>query len=86
MTSLRRLRWVVLALVPSAMMLAVTTRITTDVAAVPLLWVLPLVAYLATYINAFVWRPLLLKFDRLLPILFPALMVAAWMSLVGPGS
>jgi hypothetical protein len=85
MTGLRRLRWVVLALVPSAMMLAVTTRITTDVAAVPLFWVLPLVAYLATYINAFARKPLL-KFDRLLPVLFPALMVAAWMSLAGPGS
>ena len=85
MTGFRRLRWVVLALVPSAMMLAVTTRITTDVAAVPLFWVLPLVAYLATYINAFARKPLL-KFERLLPILFPALMVAAWMSLVGPGS
>jgi len=85
MTGFRRLRWVMLALVPSAMMLAVTTRITTDVAAVPLLWVLPLVAYLATYINAFARRPLL-KYERLLPILFPALMVAAWMSLAGPGS
>jgi hypothetical protein len=85
MTKLRRLRWIVLALVPSAMMLAVTTRITTDVAAVPLFWVLPLVAYLATYINAFARRPLL-KFERLLPILFPALMVAALMSLKGPGS
>ena len=85
MTRFRRLRWVMLALVPSAMMLAVTTRITTDVAAVPLLWVLPLVAYLATYINAFARRPLL-NYERLLPILFPALMVAAWMSLAGPGS
>ena len=85
MTGLRRLRWVVLALVPSAMMLAVTTRITTDVAAVPLFWVLPLVAYLATYINAFARQPLL-KFERLLHILFPALMVAAWVSLQGPGS
>ena len=85
MTSFRRLRWVMLALVPSAMMLAVTTRITTDVAAVPLLWVLPLVAYLATYINAFARRPLL-QFDRLRQILFPALMIAAWMSLAGPDS
>ena len=85
MTSLRRLRWIVLALVPSAMMLAVTTRVTTDVAAVPLLWVLPLVAYLATYINAFARKPLL-KFDRILPLLFPALLAAAWMSLVNPGS
>lgn len=85
MTGVRRLRWVVLAMVPSAMMLAVTTRITTDVAAIPLLWVLPLVAYLATYINAFARRPLL-KLDRMLPILFPALMTAAWFSLVNPGN
>lgn len=85
MTGLRRLRWVILALVPSAMMLAVTTRVTTDVAAVPLLWVLPLVAYLATYINAFARRPLI-KLQRGLPMLFPALLVAAWISLVNPGS
>lgn len=84
-TGLRRLRWVTLALVPSAMMLAVTTRVTTDVAAVPLLWVLPLVAYLGTFINAFARNPWL-KFQRLLPLLFPALMVAAWMSLVNSGS
>lgn len=84
-TGLRRLRWAVLALVPSAMMLAVTTRVTTDVAAVPLLWVLPLVAYLATFINAFARRPWL-KSERLVPLLFPALLMAAWVSLVNPGS
>lgn len=85
LTAMRRVRWVVLSLVPSAMMLAVTTRITTDVASVPLLWVLPLMAYLATYINAFARRPLV-PYRKLLPILFPAFIVIAWMSQLGPGS
>lgn len=42
-----RLRWLLLALVPSLMLLAVTAQITTDIAPVPLLWILPL-AVLAT--------------------------------------
>ena len=37
-----RLRWLALAAVPSALLLAVTAHITTDLAAVPLLWVIPL--------------------------------------------
>lgn len=48
-----RLRWVALAFVPSALMLAVTTHITTDVAAVPLFWVVPLAIYILTFIIAF---------------------------------
>jgi hypothetical protein len=39
--------------VPSSLMLGVTTFITTDVAALPLLWVLPLAIYLATFVVAF---------------------------------
>jgi hypothetical protein len=49
----RRLRWVALAFVPSSLLLGVTTYITTDLAAVPLLWVLPLAIYLLTFILAF---------------------------------
>jgi SAM-dependent methyltransferase len=49
----RRARWIGLAFLPSSLMLGVTTHITTDVAAVPLLWVLPLSAYLATFVVAF---------------------------------
>jgi hypothetical protein len=57
---LERLRWVVLALVPSSLLLGVTTYLTTDVAAVPLLWVLPLAIYLLTFIFAFSrWGPVL---------------------------
>ncbi len=49
----RRLHWIVLAFVPSSLLLGVTTYITTDLAAVPLLWVLPLAIYLLTFILAF---------------------------------
>ena len=49
----RRARWVLLAFVPSSLMLGVTTYISTDLAAVPLLWVVPLSLYLVTFIVAF---------------------------------
>jgi hypothetical protein len=49
----RRLRWVALAFVPSSFMLAVTTYISTDIAAIPLLWVVPLALYLLTFIVVF---------------------------------
>jgi spermidine synthase len=48
-----RVRWTLLAFVPSGFLLAVTTHISTDVAAFPLLWVLPLAVYLLTFIAAF---------------------------------
>jgi spermidine synthase len=49
----RRMRWVLLAAVPSSLMLGVTTYMTTDIAAIPLLWVLPLAIYLLTFIIVF---------------------------------
>lgn len=49
----RRLKWIALAAVPSSLMLGVTTYITSDVAAVPLLWVIPLAIYLLTFVIAF---------------------------------
>jgi spermidine synthase len=48
-----RLGWLALSFAPSSLMLGVTTYISTDVAAVPLLWVLPLACYLLTFIVAF---------------------------------
>ena len=47
------LRVVLLAVVPSALLYGVTLRLSTDVAAAPLLWVLPLALYLGTYAVAF---------------------------------
>jgi hypothetical protein len=61
---LRRLRWVALAFVPSSLMLGVTTYATTDVAPIPLLWVIPLALYLLSFILVFAqWPPLV---DKLL--------------------
>jgi len=48
-----RARWVVLAAVPSSLMLGVTSHITVDLAPMPLLWVLPLALYLTTFVIAF---------------------------------
>jgi hypothetical protein len=45
--------WIALALVPSGMMLATSTYITTDIVAMPLLWVLPLGLYLLSFSVAF---------------------------------
>jgi hypothetical protein len=55
----RRLRWVALTFVPSSLMLGVTTYITADVAAVPLLWVIPLALYLLTFVLAFTRKQIL---------------------------
>ncbi len=51
--TLQRLRWIVLALVPASLSMAVTQYITMDIASAPFLWVLPLSIYLLTYIIAF---------------------------------
>jgi hypothetical protein len=56
----RKLRWVALAFVPSSLMLGATTYLTTDLAAAPLLWVIPLSLYLLTFVLAFsrrLWVP-----------------------------
>ncbi|MGD9639216.1 MAG: spermidine synthase [Alphaproteobacteria bacterium] len=48
-----RIRWLLLSFCPSGLMLAVTTYITTDLAAIPLLWVIPLAFYLFSFILVF---------------------------------
>jgi spermidine synthase len=53
----RRVRWLALAFVPSSLLLGVTTHVSTDVAAMPLFWVVPLAVYLGTFILVFATRP-----------------------------
>ena len=53
LTLRRRVMWVLLAALPSSLLLGVTTYITTDVGAAPLLWVLPLAIYLLTFVVSF---------------------------------
>ena len=45
--------WIALSLVPSGLMLATSTFLTTDIVAVPMLWVLPLGLYLLSFSVAF---------------------------------
>ena len=55
----RRASWLAYSAVPSALLLAVTGHISTDIASAPLLWVVPLTLYLLSFVNAFARRPLI---------------------------
>jgi hypothetical protein len=48
-----QLHWVVLALVPSSLLLGLTQFISTDIASIPLLWIVPLTLYLLSFILVF---------------------------------
>jgi hypothetical protein len=52
-----RARWLALAFTPSSLLLSVTTYLTTDLAPVPLLWVVPLALYLLSFVVAFASPP-----------------------------
>jgi hypothetical protein len=72
----RRPHWLLLAMVPSALMLGVTTYFSIDVAPVPLLWIVPLALYLVTFIVAFARPPrVLMLLARLLSPLLLLLVV-----------
>lgn len=49
----QQLYWLALAFVPSSLLLGLTQYISTDIAAVPLLWILPLTLYLLSFILVF---------------------------------
>jgi hypothetical protein len=55
----RRLWWIAFAFAPASLMYGVTTYLTTDLASVPLLWILPLSIYLLTFILTFSRRQFL---------------------------
>lgn len=52
----RRWLWVLLGFVPCSLMIGFTNYVTSDIAAVPLLWVIPLAIYLLSFILAFARR------------------------------
>jgi SAM-dependent methyltransferase len=54
-----RIAWVTLAFLPSSLLLGVTTYVTMDIAAIPLLWVVPFALYLLTYVLAFARAPVI---------------------------
>jgi SAM-dependent methyltransferase/MFS family permease len=71
-------RWLALSAAGSVMLLAVTNHLTQNVASVPLLWLLPLTLYLASFIVAFEgkgwYQPRLLW-----PLVLIALIAMAWL-------
>jgi hypothetical protein len=52
-----RWMWTALAFIPSSLLLGVTAHITEDITSGPLLWVVPLILYLLTFIFTFARRP-----------------------------
>jgi spermidine synthase len=48
-----RMRWTALAFVPSGLLVAVTSHLSTDIASAPFLWVVPLALFLATFVLTF---------------------------------
>ncbi len=72
----RRLRWILLAAIPSGLLSAVTTFIATDLVSAPLLWVWPLAIYLSSFIIAFSPRA-----QRFIPptiVAAPAMITLLW--------
>ena len=78
----QRLWWLTLAFIPSSLMLGVTTHISTDIAAVPLLWVLPLGLYLLTFVLTFASYPPI-SHARVRRV-FPALVMPALVQIAIP--
>jgi hypothetical protein len=76
-----RAAWIALAAIPAGLVVAVTAYISTDVAAAPLLWVLPLALYLLTFVAVFRDRP---WFSQALVIkIVPFLVAPLAISLIG---
>jgi SAM-dependent methyltransferase len=74
-----RIMWMVLAFIPSSLLLGVTEHITVDITSAPLLWVVPLTLYLLTFIFAFARRPPLPHaiMGRALPIMLIPMAISA---------
>ena len=80
----RILFWLALSAVPSGLMLSPTTHLTTDIVAMPLLWVLPLGLYLLSFVFAFNERSALgFALTRTAPTI---LLLAGAMAMVSRGS
>lgn len=68
-TWLTRATWVAYAFLPSALLVAVTAHVSTDIAAAPFLWIVPLALFLLTFVIVFQKKPVLSAtiVERILP-------------------
>lgn len=76
----QRLRWIALSFVPSGLLVAFTTHLTTDIASAPFLWVVPLALFLATFIVVFRDPPLVPV--RALSMALPFIAAVAFLNLL----
>ena len=74
----RIVRWLLLAFVPSSLMLSLTNFLSSDVAAIPLLWIVPLALYLLSFVVVFARRQIVpvKVWPRALVILLLPLVIA----------
>jgi hypothetical protein len=70
-------RWMILVFITSSWLLGITTYLTTDLAAVPLLWVIPLVIYLLSFMLTFSRScvPAVRAMSKLLPFVIAPLVL-----------
>jgi spermidine synthase len=71
-----RVEWAAFGFLPSALLVATTAHISTNIAAAPFLWVMPLAIFLLSFVVTFTRRPVLpvRGMQVLLPIALPAAM------------
>lgn len=85
--------WIFFSFIPCSLMLGVTLYITTDIAATPLFWVMPLALYLLTFVLIFTSKPLIsftwIARNSIFFLIFPiigfilhASQIKAWQSIV----
>lgn len=67
--------WILLAFIPSSLMLGVTSYMTNNIASAPFLWIIPLALYLLTFVIVFMRKPII-KYTQL-AWLFPTVVIAA---------
>lgn len=77
------LRWIALAFIPSSLMLGVTAYITLNIAAIPLLWVIPLALYLLSFILVFAKWPSVVH--RAMVVIMPLAILLIVLSLMPSG-
>lgn len=82
----RRAKWLALAALPSAFLTTGTTHLTTDIAPVPLLWVVPLGLYLLSFVFAFARWPLAARkiLGRVAPMMLILLAIALYSEATEP--
>jgi hypothetical protein len=79
-------QWIILAFIPSSLLLGLTTYVTTDLAAMPMLWAIPLALYLLSFILTFARKQFLPypQFLAILPAWLTPLIFLCWARLVNP--